>query len=238
MDTVIYSLSFAAIAFVVAVAFKPLDRRLTLIFCLLFAIYLALDDLATGLPKLSPLFGFLPGRWNWEGKIYSILLSVAVILALGISPKAVGLTLAQRNIKASVITTILYIPWAVTLGLLFKPGISAETLAFQATMPGLAEELALRGVAPALLLGLIRGRQPPEATPWAVVFITAIMFGVWHGFGYSDGAFSLEPISALLTGFGGLIACWLRFNSGSLLFPVLLHGLANVAFHLTALVGT
>lgn len=238
MDTAIYSLSFAAIAFAVAIAFRPFDKRLTVTFCLLFSIYLALDDFATGLPNLSSFFGFLPGQWNWEGKAYSILLSIAFVLALGISPKAAGLTLAQRNIKASLVATVLYIPWAVTLGLLFEPGISAETVAFQLTMPGLAEELALRGVAPALLLGLVRGKEAPEAIPWVVVFITAIMFGVWHGFGYSGGAYSFEPVQALLTGFGGLVACWLRFNSGSLVFPVLLHGLANVAFHLTALVGT
>ena len=125
MDTAIYSLSLAAIAFAVAIALKPLDKRITVTFSLLFSLYLALDDLATGLPNLSSFFGFLPGQWNWEGKTYSILLSIAVVLTLGISRKAAGLTLTQRNIKASIIATILYIPWAVTLGLLFKPGISA-----------------------------------------------------------------------------------------------------------------
>ena len=50
--------------------------------------------------------------------------------------------------------------------------------------------------------------------------------------GYSDGAFSFDVTSALLTGFGGLVACWLRFNSGSLLLPVVLHSAANVLFHL------
>lgn len=36
---------------------------------------------------------------------------------------------------------------------------------------------------------------------------------------------------------GGVVYGWLRFSSGSLLFPVLAHSLTNVAFHLTALHG-
>lgn len=237
MDNIIYSLSFAAMALASVMAFKSFDKRLALNFGLLFALYLALDDFATGLPYFASVFDIFPGRWNWDGKVFSILLAVAAILAFRINPKAVGLTFAQRNLKASVITTVLYIPWAITLGFLFKPDVSAEALAFQATMPGLAEELAFRGVAPALLLGLIHGKQPSDAMPWTVVFITAIMFGLWHGFGYSGGSFSFDLMSFGLTGFGGLIACWLRFNSGSLLFPILLHSIANVAFQLTGLVG-
>jgi uncharacterized protein len=237
VDAAILSLSYAVIAFLVAVALRPFDKRITLYCGLLFAIYLSLDDLATGLPSLSSSFRLLPGQWNWTGKIYSILLSVAVILAFGLSPKAVGLTLQQRNLRACLITLALSIPWGISLGLMFKPGVSAETLAFQALMPGLAEELAVRGVAPALLLGLFRGKEPPQATPWTVVFIAAIMFGVWHGLGYTDGSFSFEPIPFLFTSFGSVVLGWLRFSSGSLLFPFLVHGAANVAFQLTALVG-
>lgn len=237
MDTAIFTVSYAAVAFLAVVVLRPFDERIALYCGLLFAIYLSLDDLATGLPNISSFFDVLPGQWNWTGKIYSILLSVAVIFAFGLSPKAVGLTLRQRNLRACLITLALSVPWGISLGLMFKPGVSAETLAFQALMPGLAEELAVRGIAPALLLGLFRGKDAPHATPWAVVFITAIMFGVWHGLGYSDGAFSFEPTSFLFTSVGGIALGWLRFLSGSLLFPFLVHGAANVAFHLTALIG-
>ena len=65
-----------------------------------------------------------------------------------------------------------------------------------------------------------------------VVAVSGILFGVWHALGYSNGAFSFDWMSALLTGVGGLVACWLRINSGSLLLPVVLHGAANVLFHL------
>lgn len=238
MEAVIFSLSFSATAFLILLAFKYFDKRLTLAFGLLFAAYLGLDDLVTGLPSSSPAFSFIGGDWNWSGKIYSLLLSIVVVLGLGIKPKALGLTLAQRNLTASLIALFLFVLWGLSLGLLFKPSMpSVETLAFQASMPGIVEELVYRGIAPALLLGVIRGKEPSPGIPWAVVFITAVIFGIWHGLSYSDAAFSFDPMSAVFPFIGSIAGGWLRFNSGSLLFPILAHSLANVAFHLTALIG-
>ena len=103
-------------------------------------------------------------------------------------------------------------------------------------MPGMAEELAYRGVAPALLLALIRGRNVPDGIPWIVICIAAVPYALVHALSYSGGlAYSFDPISAAYTYSGGIIYGWLRFSSGSLLFPLLAHSLANVAFHLTAL---
>src|SRR3546814_19318867 len=101
-------------------------------------------------------------------------------------------------------------------------------------MPGIVEELVYRGIAPAILLGLIRGKEPSQGIPWAVVFITAIAFGIWHGLSYSDAALQFDPLSALVPFSGSIDGGWLRFNSSSLLFPVLSHRIANVAFHLTS----
>jgi uncharacterized protein len=238
MDTIIFSLSFAAIAFAVFVPFKAFDRRLTLGFGLLFAAYLGLDDFVTGLASQSAAFRLVGGEWNWSGKIYSLLLSVAVVLALGIRREAIGLTLSQRNLGTSLVALLLFIAWGVSLGLVFKPSApSVETLAFQALMPGISEELVYRGIAPALLLGLMGGTRASPGIPWAVVWITAVVFGIWHGLGYSDGAFSFDTMSALFPFIGSIAGGWLRFHSGSLLFPILAHSLANVAFHLTPLIG-
>lgn len=239
MEAVIFSLSFAAIALLIFLALKYFDKRLTFALGLLFAAYLGLDDLVTGLPSGSAAFDFVGGDWNWSGKIYSLLLSIVVILGLGIRPKALGLTLSQRNLKTSLSALFLFVLWGLSLGLLFKPSVpSVETLAFQALMPGLAEELAYRGIAPALLLGLIRGREPSQGMPWAVVFITALAFGIWHGLSYSASGFSFDSMSALFPFIGSIAGGWLRFSSGSLLFPILAHSFANIAFHLTALFGT
>jgi membrane protease YdiL (CAAX protease family) len=234
MNPIIVSLSLAVIALLVFLVFKAFDRRLGLAFGILFAVYIALDDLVTGVPSAFPAFRLVQAEWNWSGKIYSLALAVAVLLALRIKPSAAGITFEQKNLGASLLALVLFIIWGLSLGLLFgPPPPSLETIAFQGFMPGLAEETVYRGIAPAILLGLIRGKGQPEGIPWTVVFITAFMFGVWHGLGYSNAGFSFDAMSALFPFIGSIAGGWLRFNSGSLLFPILVHGVANIAFHLS-----
>src|SRR5262245_26917118 len=163
MNTAFYSAGYLAITFLAFLALKPFDRRLAFGFGLLFAAYLVLDDLITGLPYSVPLFDVNPAHWswNWAGNVYAVMFAVAVILALGMSAKSVGLVLPQRNVKAGAAALLLLIPMGVVLAFIYRPDPpTAETLAFQLLMPGPAEELAYRGVAPALLLGLVRGKDP------------------------------------------------------------------------------
>lgn len=236
MEAVIFSMSFATVAFLIFLSLNHFDRRLTLACGLLFAAYLGLDDLVTGLPSGSDAFSIVGGEWNWSGKIYSLLLSIVVILGFGIQPKAIGLTLTQRNAWTSLIALFLFVLWGLSLGLMFKPSVpSLETLTFQVLMPGLAEELAYRGIAPAILLGLVRGKEPSQGIPWTVVFITALAFGIWHGLSYSAVGFAFDLMSALFPFIGSIAGGWLRFSSGSLLFPILAHSFANAAFHLSSL---
>lgn len=233
-DLLVFSASFAGIALLLSLLAGAVDRRLAFGFGLAFALYLGLDDLATA---LGPRFDFVGGDWNWSGKIASLALSAAVIVALRIRPEAVGLRLPRRAIGASLVATALLLSASVALALLFRPEApTTETLVFQASMPGLAEELAYRGIAPALLLGLVRGKAPPTTTPWAVIGASALMFGIWHGLGYGSGDFSFEWIPALYTCVGGIVYSWMRFNNGSLLFPVLAHCLGNAVFQLVPLV--
>jgi len=48
-----------------------------------------------------------------------------------------------------------------------------------------------------------------------------------HAFGYSDGAFSFDPLTMALTAIPSFIAVWLRQRTGSLLLPVVLHNFGN-----------
>ncbi|HEX5871589.1 MAG TPA: CPBP family intramembrane glutamic endopeptidase [Longimicrobium sp.] len=232
MDALIFSIAFAFAAALVFLAAAAADRKVTVAFALLGALYLGLDDLVTGLASEFAVFS-LPGtNWNWTGKIFSLLLSALVIVALRLSPDAVGLTLRQNDRKIGIAAVVFFVLWGTCLGLLFKPGqADLETLAFQATMPGISEELVYRGICPAILLGLIHRRTPVQGTPWAVILATSIVFGIWHGLRYSGGDFSFDPMSALIPLVGSIPGGWLRFRTGSLLVPVLGHAIANVAFH-------
>jgi membrane protease YdiL (CAAX protease family) len=232
MDTLVFSLAFAGCALVAALLARGFDRRIAVTGALLFALYLALDDLVTGLPHLVPALDFLPGEWNWSGKLLSLAFSALVILALRLSPEAVGLRLRQEHARTGWIAIGLFIAWGACLGLLFKPGVpDAETLAFQATMPGLAEEIAYRGIAPALLLSLWPRKPHVDGIPWAVIVATSVLFGLWHALSYADGRFGFDLMSGLFPFLGSLPGGWLRFRTKSLVVPIAGHALANVAFH-------
>ena len=233
MDPLIFSLAFALIAVVTFLSVRPFDKRVTLPLALLGALYLGMDDFVTGLPSSVGALDLLGGHWNWSGKLFSLALSVLAIATLRLSREAVGLTFRQRHLKIGILSLVIFVIWGGTLGWLFEPGAAdAETLLFQATMPGLAEELAYRGIAPAILLGWIRGQRAVEGMPWAVIVAVSILFGVWHGLSYSDGHFGFDLLSALFPLIGSIPGGWLRFKTGSLMVPALGHGLANLAFHI------
>lgn len=237
MDTALYSVGYLAIILLGFVAFRPFDKRLAYRFGLLFVGYLVLDDFITGLPYTFDVFDLNPARWNWAGKVYSLVFAAVTMVLFGLNAKATGLVLPQRNVRTGALALIPLIVMGVVLAMVHQPAPpSGETIAFQLLMPGLAEELAFRGVAPALLLGLLRNQDPPDRTPWVVICIAAIPFGAAHALSYSGGAFGFDLSQGLWTASGGIIYGWLRFSTGSLLFPLLAHSLTNVAFALTPLI--
>lgn len=237
MDALISDLALCALCLLAFLALRFFDKRLAFVFGLAFAVYIAADDFVTGLGWSA--FRFIhAGYWNWSGKVCSLLLSLAVILALRMSAEATGLVLPRRNVRIGAIALVPLILLGVVLGLVYKPDPpTLETLAFQLLMPASAEELVYRGIAPALLLGLIRGKNPPQEIPWVVIAIAAVPYSLVHGLSYSHGAFAFDLSSALWTLSGGFVYGWLRFSTGSLLFPLIAHSLTNVAFQLAPLIG-
>lgn len=239
MDASIFSTSFALIALLAFLLAMPFDKRIFVGFALLAAFYLAVDDFATGLPTIVKGLAVFNGQWNWTGKVISLAFAAMVMAVFGLSTATVGLTFKQRHLTTGLVALALFVVWGACLGLLFKPGVpNGETLAFQAMMPGLAEELAYRGIAPALLLGLKRRKGAIKDIPWAVILSTSVVFGVWHGLNYSHGKFSFDVMSALFPFLGNIPGGWLRFRTGSLVFPILAHGIANVAFHVAGGLAT
>lgn len=225
MDSLIGSASFAAACFLVFLCFKWFDKRLLLGSGILFALYLGFDDVLTGLPSLVHATDLLHGDWNWSGKLYSLIFSLIAIGLLRFDRASIGFTVAQTNLKSSLVALFLLTSLSFSLGFIFKPEPpNVETIAFQALMPGLAEEITYRGIAPAILFGLIKLDAHPHDVPWTVILITGIGFGVWHGLSYSHSSWSFDVMSAIFPLIGGIAYGWLRFNSGSLLLPVIAHG--------------
>lgn len=175
---------------------------------------------------------FWPSDWNWEGKIMALILSLVVAVALG--ARRCGLTLKQdrKGLKGALILSGALVALFLGLALYFPgQGTDPDTLAFQLTMPGLDEELFYRGV---LLLMLNEAFARPlrilgAPMGWGAL-ISSVAFGLAHALGYSDGAFTFNAMTMLLTGGPALLLVWVREKTGSLLLPVLLHNFANSIF--------
>ena len=95
------------------------------------------DALLTRFYRLVP--DLIHGHWNWQGKLTALLVTLAVAALPAFGWRASGLTLRQADLKAPLIVAGLYGLLFVGLALaLPNAPVTAETLAFQLTMPGLS----------------------------------------------------------------------------------------------------
>lgn len=121
--------------------------------------------------------------------------------------------------------------WGLSIALIggFKLP-ETERLLFQATLPGLNEELIYRGFAMAMIDRAFRGRswQVLGAPIGMGALLTSVLFGVQHGMGFVDGQFVVSWLAIALTGALGLLLAWMRARTGSLVAPVLAHNIINV----------
>ena len=197
---------------------------------LIAALLVAVND-----ALLTNAYGLLPnmigGEWNWQGKILALAATLAIASLPAFGWRAVGLTIRQNagSLVSAIPVALLYCAFFLAIDLAFggSPGTGEET-AFQLTMPGLEEEPFYRGI---LLFALDRaftGRVRFLGVDWGWgALLSCAVFGLAHAFGYSDGAFSFDPMYMALTAIPSLLAVWLRLRTGSLLLPILLHNFGN-----------
>ena len=185
---------------------------------------------------LTRAWGLIPdvlphSDWNWQGKIMALAATLAVVALPVFGRRRSGLTLAQApgSWKTALPVTAAYAGLFLIMAFVFpNEAASKETIAFQLTLPGLEEEPFYRGV---LLLALARafsGRVRLLGVDWSLgAVLSCALFGLAHAFGYSDGAFSFDPMTMALTGVPSLIAVWLVLRTRSLLLPILMHNFGN-----------
>ena len=185
--------------------------------------------------------GWQIGRFNWVGKVLSICVSLVAIRLLRLSRAEVGLVLpnGKRGWAASGVGLGAAILLGVILVLVFGPNgrPSAETLAFEATMPGLDEELAFRGIAMALLtqgLAKPRSRLPAWGLPLA---ITSVWFTIGHVVGLDHGHLVVGPAQVMVAILAaGVLLTLIRVGSFSLLGCVVAHNTLNILVYVASYV--
>ncbi len=202
-------------------------RHVKVLWVLAAALYLALDTLVLiHAPRLDH------GQWNWSSKTFSILFALVVFFLFRLSRQEVGLVLPDNS--SSWRWTVLCVLGAVlfdgVLNYIFRTHQSPNlaTIAYQATMPGISEELTYRGIAFALFQRAFSGARGWWAKA-APVLIPSLVFGLLHTYSPKGGFSHLEWGGFLFSLPLGLWLAWGRLRTGSLLGPVLAHNAANTA---------
>jgi len=208
---------------------------------LLAAFLYGLNELAVVNPIWwSNQFGL---QYNWLGKLLAILLVLLVIYQLRwVSPEESGLWWPAPS-SWRVVGTVVVMAAALQLISGYLAGhhvrpLSSEGFLYQLTMPGLAEELFMRGV----LLGLLNKVFPHTIpffgtrTSWGGL-AGVVLFVLGHGFDFAHPSVLL-PTASFPWGrvadklLFGTLYLWVRERSGSTWAAVATHNLTNVCLSL------
>ncbi|MGL5816359.1 MAG: CPBP family intramembrane glutamic endopeptidase [Phycicoccus sp.] len=182
---------------------------------------------------------YLPGleafdslEYNWQGKLAGIVLGLVVIAALpSLSFRAVGFTSPRRGswrAAAGVLAALLAVNALLALAGAAEE-LTLERLLFQASMPGLDEELFYRGILLVLLDRVITYRRHLWGVDIGFGAVgTTVLFALGHGLTIDGaGALQVDPFSFVFVGAIGAALCWLRLRSGSLWPSLVTHNALN-----------
>jgi len=182
---------------------------------------------------LAPHLGFFASlQWNWQGKLLEILWTLLLgTLAPGVSLSQFGIAArpAKGSWRAILLVTVIALPFPIYAFVVGpRTPFDRETLLFELTIPGIAEESVFRGVFQSLLNEVFGKpwRISKASVGWGVV-LTALLFVAGHVF-YVDRHFIIhfgqQPLLILIP---ALLAGWLRERCESVWPGVVLHNLAN-----------
>jgi len=201
-----------------------------------YTIYVAAVFSGFHIPGFEAAFG--DTQYNWSGKLLAIATSAVMVIATVKSSKDLsfadaGITFKQRegSVGPALIAIALMIAFIIGLQMLANDGTSldTETLLYQATIPGIDEELMFRGL---LLLGLSMAVTGKTWTlwgapvGWAAILVT-IFFALGHSIMVSDGVVQTIWIAMIYTAILGWALMWIRLRTGSILLPIIAHNATN-----------
>jgi predicted Abi (CAAX) family protease len=208
----------------------------------LAALLVGLDELAVVLPVWWWHLLNFDLQMNWTGKLFCILLSVFVIYGWRVvSPEQVGLVrpvVGSWRIVLPVVLVFAFINFTVGFSNRhYHAPPTWEAHLYELTMPGIAEELFLRGVFLGLLSGVFPRTIPlfGTRTSWGGL-AGLVVFVLWHCLSFKGpltflphAHFSLERV--LDVGVYGLLFLWVRERNGSCWAAMAAHNLTNVALY-------
>ncbi len=223
----LWALAFAALL-VLPGAVRPASKAWALAFVATLALFLGLWSL----PGFTPGERIFGDHWNWSGALLALAgtLWVAALLARGgaVPWREMGFTRAQR--PGSLRPALWVSATTLSLNVLVMNqsnfrlhDVPLETWAYQATLPGLFEEAAFRGVLLALADRAFTARRAVLgiSVGWGGVVVTLVFLAL-HGM-------TMGTLLGVLP--AALLYLWLRLRTGSLIGPIVVHNLWNLSVY-------
>jgi membrane protease YdiL (CAAX protease family) len=209
-------------------------KRLPFKAILIFLLLIVLDNIIVmWFPKPSFMNGL---SLDWHTKILEAMLALAFIYFYrSISLKEYGMTASIENGSLKPIVVVFIVITVLVNGAQylqngFTGHAGTETLLYQATMPGIAQELLYRGA----MLGLLNNAFGKSwklfgaSLGWGAV-ITSVLYGLIHGLSVNNHfEFHLAPSKFLITGLIGFALAWAKERSGSLIPSIVAHNFINL----------
>jgi|GEM_PF-6075005 len=190
------------------------------------ATYVGLGQLAVFLPTWSALRF---DEWNWQGKMLQTVLALSAAAFIGVKGVFGPGKWRSWCTRQSLCWFASIIALALVSNLFFLAEVAGcHRLAFQLTMPGLAEEAFYRGSAVALTYRALSSRANPRATIFSYG-IAQTLFCFTHTVFPVDGSLVVDLSAVVAPAVVGVLLCGLRWSSRSVWPAVVAHNLFNSA---------
>jgi uncharacterized protein len=204
---------------------------------LLFAAVLVFVITSVATDLLSPITFFEGQNWNWAGKAASLLIGLVFIFIFKpFKLQQYGLTTKMElaDTKPILLICAAYLLLRLTLFIAATKQpitFNTETILFQATLPGLAEEIIYRGILLALLNSIFiqpKWNFAKISFGWAAV-LTSILFGLTHSILFdSNYSIHFNYFAFFRSAFDGFLFALLTEKTKSLVPAILFHNLLNL----------
>lgn len=175
-------------------------------------------------------------HYAWFYKAFSLafclIIAVAFIRSHDFHAREFGLSFVQapgtRQVLLIVILPLIAVDF-VLQAMHGSGGHSLEAVLFQATMPGLAEELYFRGLLLAIFDRMFAARFRLFGAELGYGAIaTSLVFGLGHVVSFDGNSAHMNYTNGITITVFALFMVWVRCRTRSLVLPVILHNLGNV----------
>jgi len=200
----------------------------------LFILYFLGYQFIIRLPFHFEALDVFGGKWNWSGKIFTTITSLIFYYYfkdLFYPNNFIKTEQEKKSIRFNIILAAILLLIVIIEGFIFyNAKWNLETIFFQATLPGIDEEIAYRGI----MLGILSTvliKEPKLFNKFKLnpaIWIVGILFGLIHALKLNkEFNISFDMLYFIQTFFFGVIWSWMTIKSKSILLPMLSHNLVN-----------